>query len=241
MEKSNILTKIKNEDITSINLDTVFLHYTNISNLNGIMEKGLEPKIGKNSKLVEKSEKVFFSMGDKGALVIMDVWLKLLIAKPINTYIYWFGAWLLRFKYFPKVFHKTIIKNNQNSMKKKQWAFRKLKTILDNSVYLILDLKENEDFSFNDIDEAKQLFRASSKYVDSIYACDSDFNDPKIEYWNMHTFSNKVIDKNKISLLKINDQFSSNEIIKYLANKNKAYVENNCKLLNEYLTFLDNC
>ncbi len=61
-----------------------------------------------------------------------------------------------------------------------------------------------------------------------------------MEYWNMHTYSNKVIEKSKISLLKNGDNFSANEIIKTLANKNKDFIKVNCKLLNDYLMFLDN-
>lgn len=68
--------QIQIKDINNIDLDSVFLHYTNVCNLENILNKGLEPRIGINSKGIEKSEKVFFSVGDKGALVIMDVWLK---------------------------------------------------------------------------------------------------------------------------------------------------------------------
>lgn len=230
---------IKTKDIKDVDLGKVYLHYTNIDNLEDISKKGLEPRIGINAKLVEKTKKVFFSKGDVGALVIMDVWLKWLIAKPISNYIYWFGAWLLKFRYFPKIFHKVIISSNQKSEKKKHWAFKRLNFILNNSVYLVLDLIENKDFSFDDIDEAKQLFKNSANFVDNIYAHNSVFTDPKIEYWNMHTFSNKIIEKQKISLLKLNDSYNANDIIKYLASKNEKYVEKNCLLLKEYLNYVN--
>lgn len=104
---------INTYDISSIDLDKVFLHYTNIHNLNSIMVKGLVPKIGMNSKVIEKSKKIFFSIGDKGVLVIMDSWLKWLIAKPKNNFMYWIGAYLLKVSFFPKIIHKTIISNNK--------------------------------------------------------------------------------------------------------------------------------
>ncbi len=69
---NDVLLNINTHDISSIDLDNVFLHYTNIQNLNSIIDNGLVPKIGINAKVIEKSKKIFFSIGDKGALVIMD-------------------------------------------------------------------------------------------------------------------------------------------------------------------------
>lgn len=230
--------KIKISDIKDMDLNNIFLHYTSKSNLKEICEKGLEPRIGINSKLVETSKKVFFSVGDTGALVIMDVWLKWLIFKPTNNYIYWFGAFLLRIPYFPKIIHKIIINNYKKSKKKHIWAYKKLNDILNDSVYLILDLEENIDFSSNDIDEAKSLYRSSAKYIEDIYAHDSDFQDPKIEYWNMHTYSNKIIEKEKISLLKAEDNYTANDILLYMAKTKEEYVNTNCPFLKEYLNYL---
>lgn len=81
----------KIRDLSEFNLNKIFLHYTNIDNLRGINEKG-----------IEKTKKVFFSIGDKGALIIMDAWLKWLITRPKNKYIYRLGAYLMTKSYFPK-------------------------------------------------------------------------------------------------------------------------------------------
>lgn len=45
-------------DIDEIN-DDLFLHYTSIENLDSISINGLQPKIGKNSKVIEKTKKSF--------------------------------------------------------------------------------------------------------------------------------------------------------------------------------------
>lgn len=42
-------------DIDVIN-DDLFLHYTSIENLDSISINGLQPKIGKNSKVIEKKK-----------------------------------------------------------------------------------------------------------------------------------------------------------------------------------------
>lgn len=230
--------KINVIDLKNINWDIVYLHYTNKNNLNDIMKNGLQPRKGINAKVIEKSKKTFFSMGYKGALVIMDSWIKWLIAKPKCNLIYWIGAYLLKVKYFPKIIHKTIISSNKKSNKKVNWSYEKLKSILDNSVYLVLDLEENVDFSFSDIDEVKAYSHYPISYIQSLYAYDSNVSDSKMEYWNMHTFSNKIISPSKISLLKYKTSYKASEIIKYLIEHNIEFVKNSCTTLYNYYNYI---
>lgn len=56
--------------------DNLFLHYTDESNVESILKNGLVPAIGKNSIVIEKSKKIFFSIGAYGALDIMDRWFR---------------------------------------------------------------------------------------------------------------------------------------------------------------------
>lgn len=230
--------KINTCDISTIDLDNVFLHYTNIQNLNSIIDNGLVPKKGINAKVIEKSKKIFFSIGEKGALVIMDSWIKWLIAKPKSNLIYWIGAYLLKVSFFPKIIHKTIISNNKKSKNKSNWAYRKLKNILDNSIYLILDLEENVDFSFDDVDEVKAFSNYPASYIKSLYAYDSNVTKKQMEYWNMHTFSNKVIEPHKISLLTYEKKYSASDIVKYLIEKNLNFVKKNCEHLYKYYNYI---
>lgn len=53
--KRNIIVN----DVSQIDMKHTFFHYTNKKNLDNILEKGLEPRIGKNSLYVEKTPKVF--------------------------------------------------------------------------------------------------------------------------------------------------------------------------------------
>lgn len=157
----------------------------------------------------------------------MDSWIKWLIVKPKCNLIYWIGAYLLKIKYFPKFIHKAIVLTNQRNKRKAEWSYKELKNILENSVYLILDLKENIDFSFEDIDEAKAYSHYPASYIESLNAYNSDVNDSKVEYWNMHTFSNKIIEPNKITLLKYKNSYNVDLIIKYLIEKNMIFVKKN--------------
>ena len=224
---------MKQVDINNIDLSTVFLHYTNKDNIESISKNGLKPFIGENSKGIEQTKKVFFTIGDKNALIIMDAWIKWLISRPKNKYIYRLGAYFMTKWYFPKFIYDIIFRVWHKSEKKLNNAFKELNTILDNSVYLVLDLEENIDFSYDDIDEVKDN-RFPKKVLKTIYVYNSDINNHKMEYWNMHTYSNKVIDKRKISLLTMNNENSVNKILSYFIENNLDYVKDNLDLLYKF-------
>lgn len=229
--------QMKSVDILDVDLNCVFLHYTNEKNLPSIFKEGLKPKIGENSKGVEKTKKVFFTIGDKSALIIMDVWLKWLISRPKNKYIYRLGAYLMTKKYFPKFIYNIIFNVYYNSEKKFYTACDDLKKILDDSVYLVLDLEENVDFDYNDIDEVKEQ-NFPRKFLKNIYQYNSDVNNNKMEFWNMHTYTNKLIEIEKISILKYNNNYKAQNIIKYLIDNNFEFVKENCKLLLKYYNYI---
>ena len=227
------------KDISKIDMNNTFLHYTAKNNLSTIIKNGLEPRIGKNSLYVEKSKKVFFSQGEKGILTLMDVWLRWLTAKcGISNQIYYLGTFYMRMplciKSIPNYVVRKFLKNKNKRIK----VFNQLKNILDNSVFLILDLKENVDFSYNDIDEVKDTYYES--FLKLLYPNESNIKDKKMEYWNMHTYSNKVIDSSKISLLKVKNEYSASKILEQLVINNIQYVKQNLNFLYEYYNYFYN-
>ena len=107
--ENNFLCK----DISEINLEHSYFHYTNKQNLYTIFKNGLEPRIGENSLYVEKTPKVFFVEGEKGIITIMDVWLKWLTSKSsCNKFIYWFGTMYMRIPFCIKCIPNYIVKRN---------------------------------------------------------------------------------------------------------------------------------
>lgn len=228
----------KTIDIKSINSNNTFLHYTNINNIESIMKKGLEPRIGSNSLAIEKSKKVFFTIGFDNTLILMDAWIKWLVLRPKSNFLYRCGAYFMTKSYFPKIIVDKIFKTwikNENRTKN---ACEKLDIILKNSVFLVLDLKENVDFSYEDIDEVKNQ-KFSRNQLEYIYTYGNDINDVTVERWNMHTFSDKIIEKNKISILKHNGLYTAKDMIMYMLNKTDIdpyelpflnyYIKNYCK------------
>ena len=103
---------------------------------------------------------------------------------------------------------------------------------------MILDLKKNVDFSYNDIDEVKDTYYES--FLKLLYPNESNIKDKKMEYWNMHTYSNKVIDSSKISLLKVKNEYSASKILEQLVINNIQYVKQNLNFLYEYYNYFYN-
>ena len=130
----------------------------------------------------------------------------------------------------------NMVKKSLDSKEKRLKAYVKMKEILDNSIFLVLDLKENIDFDYNDTDEVKKTYYES--FLKLLYPSDSDLKDNKMEYWNMHTYSNKAIKPQKISLLKHNDNYDVNNILISIIEKDIKYIKNNYEFLYEYYIYI---
>lgn len=234
--KRDIIVK----DISQIDLKHSFFHYTSKQNLDTIIKNGLEPRIGENSLYVEKTPKVFFAKGEKGIITIMDVWLKWLTGKiSTGKFKYWLGtAIYMKIPFCIKSIPNYLVKKSLSSKEKRYKAYAKMKEIMDNSIFLILNLEENIDFDYNDIDEVKMTYYES--FLKLLYPSDSDIKDKRMEYWNMHTYSNKTIDSKKISLLKENNNDNANDILINIIERNIEYIRDNYEFLYEYYTYIQN-
>lgn len=231
--ENNFLCK----DISEINLEHSYFHYTNKQNINTIFKDGLEPRIGENSLYVEKTPKVFFVEGETGIITIMDVWFKWLTAKSsYNKFIYWLGTMYMRIPFCIKCIPNYIVKRNLKDTKKRNKVYEKMKYILDNSVFLVLNLTPKEDFDYNDVDEVKNTYYES--FLKLLYPSDSDIKNVKMEYWNMHTYSGKVINPKKISLLMDKKNYSANTILVKIIENNLDDIKYNYDFLYEYYIYI---
>lgn len=233
------MDEIRFKQVSEIDLESSFFHYTNSSNIESIFRNGLEPRIGKNSKGIEKSRKVFFSIGEKNVLILMDAWIKWLILRPKSTFIYRCGIFCMTNSCFPRIVVDTIFKNWIKRDSKINYAIKKLNNILENSVFLVLNLEEGKDFSYDDIDEVKNQ-KYSRNQLKYIYSYDSNVNNSKQEPWNMHTFFNINIASSKISMLQYNDSVNANKILMFMIERNIAFVENSLPFLSKYYKYISN-
>lgn len=227
------MDNIKEKDVSELDLDNMFLHYTSIKNLKSISKKGLLPKVGENSKGIEKNKKIFFSEGIEASLIIMDIWINWLILKPKNKYIYRLGAFFLEKKILPSNIYVWLFNKWRNNDNKLKYACKKLDDILNKSVYLVLDLEKGKDFDYQDIDEVKDS-NFPQNVLEYFYDNRSTLNNKNIEKWNMHTFINKSINPSKIKILKYNNDCSAKQVVMYFIENKYDFVKENCKLLHTY-------
>lgn len=231
------MNKLNNKsiDICELNKNNCFLHYTNVKNINSIFKLGLEPRIGKNAITIEKNKKVFFTIGFDNTLYLMDVWIKWLVLRPRSNFIYSCGACFMKKSYFPKFIIDYIWRYWIHSKSKVNYACKKLYKILNKSVFLLLDLEENIDYKFDDIDEVKNQ-KFSRRHLKYIYNYkDDDVNSNLMEKWNMHTLVGKSIEKEKITLVKYKDITNANELLKYMIRNSNINFQEETPFLNKYI------
>ena len=230
-------------------LQDAFFHFTDQENLSSINEKGLNPVIGKHSNKIEESEKVFFSKGFEGVLQNCDVWLKWLMNKAYGQ--------ADRFHFYRG--------KNPDEVKEKQrkwdYEFRRRLYIHDyeklapfferiyqgmkKQKYLILDLEENVDFKYDDIDEPKKRANENKKkdpiaylYAKEMYGDFSNFGIYTMDSWNMHTLKNHGVERKKIYQLMTKDKKDDmvsivSEIYKNYKNPNVQY-----DMLDSFMNFV---
>lgn len=222
------MENIKIKDLLEINIYNSFFHYTNEQNLSSIDKDGLIPKIGDNATGIELTEKVFFAIGAKGVFAILDSWIRWLIAKRLTDLpgekmdipFYRFCTFIMRIPILRHIiaiivnfvvwleFRIPLFKIN---------SFKIMKKILDTSVFLVLDLKEGEDFSYQDIDEVKSQ-NFDKKLLKQVYAKTRRIDSKKMDFWNMHTLTGKAISSDKIALLKVKNSYNAFDIVLELVN-----------------------
>ena len=202
------MNKVKLEEIDSKNS---FFHFTNRMNIELIKKYGLLPAIGESSKGIENTKKIFFAKGTDGILKICDVWIKLLMNRMNNYY-----SLINQYKgeELDNMAHewdlKFLSKEYLKDVTKKNKTFEKMFNDMRERKYLILDLENGIDFSYNDIDEAKEYAlqcktknndNKNYKYMKEFYGSYSNVDIPTVETWNMHTYTGINIFPSKISQL----------------------------------------
>lgn len=211
-------TNIENLDISEFSyeqLDSLFYHWSPKEFFSVYNEIGMPASIGKNSDGIDSEVSIFFSKGTLGVLLLWDVWLKWRLNRMFNPQYrgnnllevrnnqnrYFSGniteeerrEWVEWIRYFcnkefmndPKVL-ETLFKFEFNEMM--------------SSDYFVLDLKENEEFRWDQIDSKKQSMLLNEKKYNRIstigrvqYGSYSDYSTPVADKWNMQTIPGKNI------------------------------------------------
>lgn len=230
---------MKNYKISLNDIDSNYFHFTWKSNLSSIEEKGLLPKKGNHAKYIEETEKVFFVLGLDNLLVLFDCWINVYKKVPLLPDLkitYGLSSKAMRSKYFPIFlvdFYFMIIKN---SKRHKKYAYKVFDKLLDECVLLHLDLEENKDFDFSDIDQIKARGYRKRHLIELGYSEKySDMNSYKMDNWNMHTLTNKGINPSKLKLCSINNSTNIRDILNYILKNTKLDLKDMCPNLYDYL------
>lgn len=230
---------MKNYKISLNDINSSYFHFTWKSNLSSIEEKGLLPMKGNHAKYIEETEKVFFVQELDNLLILFDCWINVYKKIPLLPDLkitYGLGSKAMRSKYFPMFlvdFYFMIIKN---SKRHKKYAYKIFDKLLDECVLLHLDLEENKDFNFSDIDQIKARGYRKRHLIELGYSEKySDLNSNKMDKWNLHTLTSKGINSNKLKLCSINNSTNIRDILNYILENTKIDVKDMCPILYDYL------
>ncbi len=216
---------MKSIDLSMIDLDNACFHFTNNKNFQSISELGLIAKIGKNAEGIEHSAKTFFAKGIKSALKIAEVWIRWFIYKAqFRRYTSKASSPQEYFEMNTK-FRRDFLSGAIYTEDIKNECFGDFSNFMENNIYLILDLKEGEDYSLSDIDEVKKdwLDRGDKDVISAMYGGLTTINGNKysMEPWNMHTKIGSTVGKEKIRFLKNQQATSALDILTAMYEKMK--------------------
>ena len=234
---------LKRIDIREIDLENGYFHFTNKDNIKNIAKNNLLPMIGKNSYLIEETEKIFFSVGASNILKTHDVWLKWLMNRL-------FGSYSLSCNCDNKTYDEKIkiwineflSKKYQKDTDKKDILFNKYYEEMSNNIYLNLNLSKEIDFSENDYDEVKLRLSKNKDNIDyaflqEMYGSYSNLDIMKMDSWNMHTFKSKCIGSKDVNVVTYNKKdVAVIDMLKYIYNK---YKDIDYDLLDDFMIWLD--
>ena len=226
---------MKKYNITENDLTTNFFHFTLKDNLYSIEANGLIPKIGKNAKYIEKTKKIFFVEGLDNLLILFDCWINVYFYMPKIPLIYNLGSHFLRQKWFPQIIADVYFKVLDKTKIHRKRSYKIFDKLLDSSILLNLNLEENKDFKYSDIDEIKarnykkrhlELMGYSKKY--------SKLESNEMDKWNLHCMSNHNISSDKIKLCYVDGSYELRDIFNYIVYRTNLNLKEICPILYEY-------
>lgn len=222
-----------------LNIDDInknYFHFTKNRNIDSIQNKGLIPKIGFHAQSLEKTKKVFFVEGLDNLLCLFDCWINVCSKYPLIPGIFNIGSKIIKYKWFPKWIMNIYFKYTELNKIHKLVAYKYFDIFLKKFILLNLDIKENIDFSFNDIDQIKAKKYHKDILIKGGYSLKySNLESIKMDKWNLHTFSNHGIDSHKLKICYINDSNKMIDILIFALKNTKMNIENICPVLWKYL------
>lgn len=264
-------TNIDNLDISRLSysqMEGLLFHYSWKKYLESYDKNGMKPVIGENSEGIDPKASIFFSKGVEGVLELWDVWLKWRLNRQNNPQYsgntkeeiqenferFRLGnitdeerkKWYYWMEYFKD---KRFLENNYMLEKLFEYQY----TEMMNSDYLVLDLKEDEEYKTDQIDIKKQMAienaHKTGKGIDPLiltqYGTYSDFSTPNVDKWNMQTIPGEdiIIEPRRIKRLNVHGKTDVYSIMRFMYEKYKKEIpeEKQVKfdILDRFIDYVD--
>ena len=226
--------RVSNQDIKNN-----YFHFTKKVNLENIKNNGLIPKRGAHAQFLEQTDKVFFVEGLDNLLVLFDCWINVYKRIPLfpdSFKLYGAASYAMRSKWFPMFIVDVFFSLTKHSKIHKRRAYKIFDKLLDECILLNLDIKEDEDFILDDIDEIKSRGFRTRHLITLGYSLKySDMESNIMDRWNMHTISGHGVLPSKIKICLLDYSTNIKDILIFALNNTSIDLSDICPVLYDYL------
>ncbi len=227
---------MKNYKLSLKDLNSNYFHFTKLSNLHSIEEKGLLPKISFHAQSLEDTKKVFFVEGLDNLLILFDCWINVLEKYPHVPGAFNLGTKIRGKNKFAKIFINIYFKWTEINKLHKFVAYKYFDCFLKKYILLNLNIKESIDFSFDDIDQIKAKRYDKDYLIKAGYSLKySDLESITMDKWNLHTFTEHGVGIDKIKICYADNSYKMLDILNYALSHTNLDIKNVCPVLWKYL------
>ena len=247
-----MINALKNIQQFSINnvpleeLDSKFFHFCGDEYIDIYDSVGISEQLGPNSKGLDFEPSIFFSKGSEGVLELWDFWLRWKTNKIFNPFHNKESA------FSENVWHQKFVSGE--FMDDNDILNITFETIINEMLvcsYYILDLKENEEFVYNQIDYKKKNALEAAKekgYIEPMllmmYGNYADYSNNYVDKWNMQTIPSKniTIPPNRLKIVTYNGKTDLITVIQFLYDKYQKESSNPLKfpILDKFINYVKN-
>ena len=242
MAEFNNIGYLNLEDYTLEQLDSMFFHMRSNNKIKQYETDGIPATVGKNSIGIDDKASIFFVKGIEGILEICDVWFKWKLDKLFNPYNNE-NATEEQINNWQSNYNNQIFNDDEVA-----YTFETMYNEWSNSTYYRLDLKENEEFTYDQIDHKKASAIRNAEtngYIQPrtkvMYGDYSDFSTPVVDKWNMQTIpgENITIEPSRLKVLCAEGQNDVVSIILYLYQRyrNESINQVNLPMLDRFVEY----
>lgn len=213
-----------------------YFHFTKKSNIQSIAKSGLLPKKSFHAQSLEDTKKVFFVEGLDNLLILFDCWINVCEKYPHVPGAFNLGTKIRGKNKFSKSLINLYFKWTEINKLHKLVAYKYFDWFLKKYILLNIDIKENIDFCFDDIDQIKAKGYDKDYLIKAGYSLKySDLESITMDKWNLHTFTEHGVSTDKIKICYINSSCKMLDILSYALEHSHLDIENVCPMLWKYL------